>query len=88
MEDFLYHFLLLVVLIIYLLVMPKRPVSEFRKRNSTLFNVLKAIALLFLFYRAIKTNIPSNYSFAIFYGLLAMIDTYMTEKAKKEKKKE
>jgi hypothetical protein len=85
MEDFVYLYLVpLVIIIVGWLVIRNRPVSEFRKRNSTLFNVLKAIALLFLVYRAVMKPIPGNYSFAFFYGVLAMMDTYMTEKAKKK----
>jgi hypothetical protein len=86
MEDLInYIFIPIGVLILFFIVVRNKHVIAFKERNIKLFNVLKVLALLYLFYQAVKTGKSYNYSFAIFYGLLAMYDTYMQEKKKKEK---
>jgi hypothetical protein len=74
------------VLIAVLIIAGNKKINAFKRRNITLFNVLKVLALLFLFYRAVKTNKPDNYSFAIFYGFLAMYDTYRQNKEREKEK--
>jgi len=74
------------IVVIFFLVVRNKHVIAFKKRRYKLLNILKILALLFLFYRAVTTNKREDYGFAIFYGVLAMYDTYKGDKMREEEK--